>query len=297
MKPLWINRLLSTGPVLTDGAWGTELQARGLAVGEFPDIWNLHHPDRVAEVARAYVKAGSRVILTNTFGSNRFRLALHGLEDLAAQLNRRGAGISREAAGSDARVFASIGPCGRMLAAGEVTEAELESAFAEQALALAEGGADAIVIETMSDPAEAAIAVAAARKTGLPVAASMVFDAGRAKDRTMTGATPEQAAAALADAGADIIGANCGQGVGGFLEICRRLRAATTLPLWIKPNAGLPRLEDGRAVYGASPEAFADSASMLVEAGASFIGGCCGAGPAYIAATGRRLSLTMTPPS
>ncbi|MHB8524227.1 MAG: homocysteine S-methyltransferase family protein [Limisphaerales bacterium] len=283
MHPL-IQKLTAPGPVLTDGAWGTELQARGLRSGEFPDAWNLSHPERVAEVARAYVDAGSRVILTNTFGANRLRLAGHGLSDRVAEINQKGVDISRSAADGRAQVFASIGPSGKFLLTGETNPDELRAAFDEQARALAEAGADALVVETMSDLTEAALAVRAAHATGLPVVACMVYDSGKNKDRTMTGVTPEQAAEALLAAGADVIGANCGQGIAGFVPICARLRAATSAPLWMKANAGLPELVEGRVVYRTTPEAFAEVMPALIAAGASFIGGCCGTNPEFIRA-------------
>ncbi|MCW5551653.1 MAG: homocysteine S-methyltransferase family protein [Verrucomicrobiae bacterium] len=283
----FIEQLLVRGPVVTDGAWGTELQARGLPVGEFPDAWNLTHPERVAEVARAYVDAGSQIILTNTFGANRIRLAENGLADRVSEINRRGVEISREAAGRRARVFASIGPSGKLLMSGEVTEQELSVAFAEQARALAAAGADALVIETISDLEEGRIAVTAACQTGLPVAASAVFDSGKDKDRTMMGNTPEQVAEAFTVAGADIVGANCGQGIAGFAAVCKRLRAATDRPIWIKANAGLPTLVEGRAVYEATPTEFASHVPELIELGASFIGGCCGTNPEFIRAVVR----------
>lgn len=283
MHPL-LEQLLSRGPVVTDGAWGTQLQARRLGVGEFPDLWNLTNPAQVEEVARAYGEAGSRVILTNTFGANRVRLAETGRAADAAAINRAGVEISKRAAAGRAAVFASIGPSGKMLMTGEVTAEELAEAFAEQAEALARAGADALVVETMSDLEEAQLALAAARATGLPVVACMVFDTGRDKDRTMMGQTPEQVAIALTSAGADVIGANCGQGIEGFAAIGRRLRAATDRPIWLKPNAGLPQLVDGRAVYTTAPEAFAAYVPNLVRAGANFIGGCCGTSPEFIRA-------------
>lgn len=279
-----IAALLADGPVVTDGAWGTQLQGLGLPPGQFPDLWNLEHPDRVAQVARSYVEAGSRVILTNTFGANRFVLGRQGLADRVGELNRAGVAISRQAAAGRAKVFASIGPSGVMLLMGEVGHDELREAFAEQAAAQAEAGADGVVVETMSDPVEARLAVEAAKRTGLPVVASMVFDSGANKDRTMMGATPEQAAAVLRDAGADVVGANCGQGIAGFAAICRRMRDAAGLPVWIKPNAGLPELVDGRAVYRQSPGEFAAEVPALIEAGAAFIGGCCGTNPEFIRA-------------
>jgi methionine synthase I (cobalamin-dependent) len=288
MHPV-LQQLLARGPVVTDGAWGTELQARGLPVGEFPDAWNLTHPERVGEVARAYVAAGSRVILTNTFGANRIRLAENGLADRAHEINRRGVEISREAAGQQAVVFASMGPTGKLLMNGEVTEEELSLAFAEQALALAGAGADALVVETISDLEEGRLAVAAAGQTGLPVVASAVFDSGKEKDRTMMGNTPEQVAQVFAAAGAAVVGANCGQGIAGFAAICKRMRAATDRPIWIKANAGLPKLVDGRAFYETSPDEFAGHVPGLLDLGANFVGGCCGTNPAFIAAVNQRI--------
>lgn len=281
---------LDAGPIVTDGAWGTQLQAQGLGVGECPEAWNLSQPERVEAVARSYVEAGSQVILTNTFGANRLRLERHGLGASVAEVNRAGVRISRRAAGGRARVFASIGPSGRMLAAGETHPAELASVFEQQARALAAEGADALVLETFSDLGEILPALAAAKATALPVVACMVFDSGAARDRTMMGATPEQVATALAGAGADAIGANCGRGVDGFLPICRRLRTASDRPVWMKPNAGLPELVEGRAVYRESQEHFAAGVVELVQAGASFVGGCCGTSPAFVAAIAEALA-------
>lgn len=284
-----IEALVAQGPVVTDGAWGTQLQARGLGQGESPDHWNLTHPERVEEVPRAYRAAGSRIVLTNTFQANRITLESHGLADQVDAINRAGVAISRRAAGPDGFVFGSIGPTGKMVFMGEVSENEISRVFAEQAQALAAGGADAIVIETMSDLVEAKAAVAAAKATGLPVVACAVFDTGKDKDRTMTGATPEEVARQLTEAGADVIGANCGQGPEAYVAICRRYREATELPLWIKPNAGLPEVEGDRIIYRTSPEVFAEYAVQLADAGASFIGGCCGTSPEFIQAVHQRI--------
>ncbi len=287
----FLQHLLAGGPVLTDGAWGTELQARGLTSDDFPDAWNLSHPERVTEVARAYVEAGSRIILTNTFGANRLRLAGHGLADRVAEINRRGVEISKTAAAGRAAVFASIGPTGKMLMTGETTPEELRAVFTEQAQAIAAASPDGIVIETMSDLDEVLPALAAAKATGLPVVACMVFDAGKDKDRTMMGATPERVAEALTAAGADVVGANCGVGIERYVPVCVRLKAATDRPIWIKANAGLPAMVEGRVVYRTTPEEFASHVPALVAAGASFIGGCCGSNPDFIRAAKRRLSL------
>jgi methionine synthase I (cobalamin-dependent) len=287
--PPLIEELMAEGPVLLDGAWGTELQSRGLEAGEMPDFWNLQHPDRVESVARAYVEAGSRVILTNTFRANRIALERHPEVDRVAEVNRRGVEISRRAAEGRARVFASMGPSGRLLMTGEIDEAALQSAFAEQARALAAAGADAIVVETMSDLAEARLAIDAARSTGVPVVACMAFDSGKKRDRTMMGVSAPQAARELTEAGADVVGANCGTGIEDYISICGNLAAATERPLWIKPNAGLPELEGSEVVYRTTPEAFARDVSKLVEAGARFVGGCCGTNPEFIAAVRQEL--------
>lgn len=288
MYPI-IAELKAGAPVITDGAWGTQFQVQGLESGACPDAWNLFHPDRVEMVARAYVEAGSQIILTNTFSANRITLARHGLAERVAEINRSGVEISRRAAGGNARVFASMGPTGVMLMMGETSPEDVQAAFAEQARALAEAGADAVVLETFSDPAESALAIAAVRETGLPVVACLVFDSGKNHDRTLMGTTPEQAAAQLTEAEADCIGSNCGQGIEGFVKIAERLHAATDRPIWIKANAGLPEIINDRAVYAQTPEKFAEVVPSLVKAGATFVGGCCGTTPEFIRAVKKTL--------
>jgi len=291
----------TSGTFILDGGWGTQLQLRGLTSGEHPDLWNLEKPNLVQEVADAYIKAGSDIILTNTFGANRFLLTRHGAEDKVAAINRAGVRLSKDVAKKhDRRVFASIGPSGIMLMSGRVSPDEVYAAFLEQAEAIVTEEPDGIVIETMSDPAEAVLAVKAAKHASeraaqrILIAACMVFDTGKNKDRTMMGTTPEQAVELLAEAGADIIGANCGQGIEGFIPICRRMRAAINstainntapqLPIWMKANAGLPEMVEGQTVYRQTPETFAASAKELLSAGANFIGGCCGTSPEFIKA-------------
>ena len=274
-----LGQWLAGGLLISDGAWGTELQARGLEPGAAPDTWNLSHPGRVEEVARAYVDAGSQVILTNTFRAN--NIAMKG--DLEA-INRAGVEISKRAAAGRALVFASIGPTGKLLLAGDITAEQARAAFETQAAALAGAGADALLVETMSDIAEARLAVAAAKSTGLPVVVSFAFDSGRNKDRTMMGATPEAVADAMVEAGADAVGANCGAGVEYAAAICRRLRAACRVPIWIKPNAGLPTMEGSSVKYQTTAEFFASHFAALRDAGASFIGACCGSTPDFIRA-------------
>lgn len=279
-----IEQLLANGPVVTDGAWGTQLQAQGLPIGACPDEWNLSHAEEVEAVPRAYVEAGSRIILTNTFRANRVALSDYGLSEQAEAINRAGAEISSRAADGQAHVFASMGPSGKMLMMGEVSEDELQAAFADQARALAGGGAHALVLETMGDLAETKLAIEAAKTAGLPVVACMCFDSGADLDRTLMGTAPEQAAEELTAAGVDVVGANCGQGIAGYVEICRRLRSATDRPIWIKANAGIPEMVDGQPVYTTTPEEFASHGPALVDAGADFVGGCCGTGPEFIAA-------------
>ncbi len=274
---------LENGVLISDGAWGTQLQARGLPPGVIPDTWNLTHPGQVESVARAYVEAGSQVILTNTFRANAVAMPEAAPGELDA-INRAAVAISRQAASGRALVFASIGPSGRMLVAGEVTAQQLEAAFGAQARSLAAAGADALLIETMSDPEEARLAVLAARATGLPVVASFAFDSGKSKDRTMMGATPESVAAAMVEAGADAVGANCGVGVEFAEAICRRLRAACDLPIWIKPNAGLPVIDGAAVHYTTTAEFFASHFAALRQAGAAFVGACCGSSPEFIRA-------------
>jgi len=282
-----LSTWLKDGPLLSDGAWGTELIARGLEAGTCPDLWNLSNPEAVASVARSYVEAGSRVILTNTFRANPVSLPADGA-CRAAEINAAGVRISKQAAAGRALVFASIGPTGKMVMAGEISESEVRGAYDIQTRALAEAGADALLIETQSDPDEAEIILRSAKETGLPVIVSFTFDTGKAHDRTLTGAKPEQVAARMEAAGADAIGSNCGAGIDHFLILCQRLRAASQLPLWMKPNAGLPVIEDGKLRYRQTPREFAAHLPALLEAGASFVGGCCGTSPAFVAALKER---------
>lgn len=280
-----IREMLHRGPLLTDGAWGTELQARGLARGACADAWNLSHPDAVRAVAESYVEAGSRVLLTNTFRASPIALAGYGLAERMAAINTAGVRHSRAtAARGGAYVFASVGPSGKPVAAGGAGEEELRRSFAAQCEALASASPDALLLETMTSLAEARIALAAAKATGLPVVVSFTFDTGSRSGGVLTGVTPEQAAVSMEEAGADAVGANCGDGIEEFPAICARMRAVTTLPLWVKANAGMPEIMDGKAVYGIAPETFASYLPAILAAGASFVGGCCGTSPAFIRA-------------
>jgi len=282
-----LTRALDEARILiSDGAWGTQLNARGLAAGDCPEAWNLDRPDDVRAVAAGYVAAGSDIILTNTFGGSRLKLAKAGLADRTAQINREGARLSKEAAGNAALVFASIGPTGEFMEPlGKISEDEMVACFAEQAAALAAGGADGIVIETMADLGEAKAALKGAKQAcSLPVVACMTFEHGPRGFATIMGTTPAQAAEALAAAGADAVGSNCGSGIVSMIEVTKLMRPAVDLPLWIKPNAGLPELVGGQTVFRETPDEFAEHFAELAAAGANIIGGCCGTTPDHIAA-------------
>ena len=274
----WRERLKAKGLLVADGGWGTELARRGLEAGRAPELWNLERPDEVRAVASGYVAAGADIILTNTFGGSPLKLAKFGQEDKAEEINRRGVELSLEAAEGRALVFASVGPSGEFMAPlGTVSEEEMVEQFARQAKALADAGADGVVIETMTDLGEARAALQAVRETAaLPAVVSMTFDSGPRGFATMMGVRPDQAAEELEAAGADIVGANCGSGIAEMVQIARLMHEGTSLPLWCKPNAGMPELVDGRTVYRQTPQEMVKHLAHLVEAGACIIGGCCG---------------------
>jgi len=270
-----------------DGAWGTELARLGLPAGDVPETWNLSQAEKVAEVPRAYADAGARIVLTNTFGGSRIKLEKAGLGGSVREINEAGARISRQAVSGAAFVFASVGPTGEFLEPlGSITAAQMTEVFEEQIRALVAGGADGIVVETMTDIEEAVCGLRAARRVApeKPVAVSLTFDKGAQGYATMMGVTPRAAAERLKAEGADIIGTNCGNGIETMIEIVAELRAHTATPLWARPNAGMPQLVDGRTVFPESAEAMARKVPRLAAAGAVLIGGCCGTTPGHIAA-------------
>jgi 5-methyltetrahydrofolate--homocysteine methyltransferase len=280
-----MKRLQEGDVLVSDGATGTFLQGRGLAVGEAPETWNLARPDDVTGMAEAYFGAGSDLVETNTFGGNRYRLRHAGLEARVADVNRTAAQLARSGAPEGRMVVGSIGPTGEFLAPlGLATEASLAEAFGEQAEALAEGGVDGLCVETMSAADEAAVAVKAAKQTGLPVIATMTFDKGPKGFATSMGVTIPAAVEALTQAGADVIGTNCGHGVAEMVEIVEQMGQLSDLPLMVQPNAGLPVMKDGQVVYEETPEAMAARYAELLSFGARIVGGCCGTGPDHIRA-------------
>ncbi len=278
---------LSQGKILvSDGAWGTFLQAKGMQPGECPESWNLSHPDEVLDIAMNYIRAGADMVETNSFGGSRFKLEKYGLGEKVRELNEAAAKISRKAAGKDKFVLGSIGPTGKLLMMEEVTEEELYDAFKDQAMALEAGGADAIIIETMTDLDEATLAVKAAKEnTRCEVICTMTFDKTVTNEyRTMMGVSPTEMVDKIIGAGADVIGANCGNGSREMVGIVHEIRLADSrIPVLIHANAGMPIYRDGKTVFPESPGEMAAFAGDLVKAGANIIGGCCGSTPAHIA--------------
>lgn len=275
--------------LVSDGAWGTYLHKKGLQPGECPELWNIERPDDVYDIAKSYIDAGSDMIETNSFGGSVFKLSLFGLSDKVWELNKAAAEISRRAAGNNKHVLGSIGPTGKILMMGDVTPEELYEAFKDQAMALEAGGADALVVETMSDIDEAKAAVrACSENTSCEIICTMTFEkTGENEYNTMMGITPSQMISGIIDAGATIIGANCGNGIRDMVGIAKEIRTLNKdIPVLIHANAGKPIYKDGETIFGETPDQMADFVTILVDAGANIIGGCCGTTPEHI----RRIS-------
>lgn len=270
---------------VADGGWSTVLRARGWPPEQMAELANLQQPGLVAALARDYLAAGAQFVSTNTFAANRVTLEHRGLSVDPLELNRRGAAIARQAVdscSSRAYVAGVIGPSGMILAVREADEERLEADFAAQARALAEGGADLLVLETFSELRELLLALRAVRSVGLPVVASMSFDSGPQRTQTVMGVQADEFAQAADEAGADAIGCNCCGGIATVLPAVIALRANTRRPLWVKPSAGLPDLIDGRPEYPQTPEDFGTHVSALLDAGVDILGGCCGVRPEHI---------------
>jgi 5-methyltetrahydrofolate--homocysteine methyltransferase len=284
-----LQSLLTSWPVvIADGAMGTMLFEAGLESGDSPQVWNVTHPDRVRAVHRAYLDAGSQVILSNTFGSNRFRLARHQLESRVAELNRAGASLLRaelEHAEGKCLAAGDIGPSGELLAPlGKLTYAEAADAFGEQAGALVAGGVDLIWIETMSALQEIQAAIEGVRRISvdIPIVVTLTFEK---HGRTMMGVSPAQAVKSMTELGVSALGGNCGTGPEELLAVLRVMHdLAPALPLVFKPNAGIPELIGEITCYNATPASMAQAAMSAVPAGARIIGACCGSNPSHIRA-------------
>jgi methionine synthase I (cobalamin-dependent)/5,10-methylenetetrahydrofolate reductase len=289
--------LISNGVILADGAMGTMLHAHGIGFEKCFDELNLTRPSAVAEIHRAYIEAGAQLIITNTFGANRFKLAKHGLEDHVVEINRASVDLAKRvvaASFKDVLVAGDVGPLGvRIAPFGRVQPEEARAAFAEQIKALAEAGADLIVIETFSDLYEIREAIKAAKEScNLPIVASVTFTRD---DRTVLGDDPAKVARMLKDAGVDVIGVNCSGGPAQLLRILKQMCQAVPDPsakFWVKPNAGWPEQVGGRIMYPADAEYFGEYALSFREVGASIVGGCCGTTPQHIAAMRKALDNT-----
>jgi 5-methyltetrahydrofolate--homocysteine methyltransferase len=286
-KRTLLERVRSGQRLLGDGGWGTMLMARGLEAGRPPESLLLERPEVVAEVARLYLEAGAQLLTTDSFGASPLALEKHGLVDRTEEINRLAVTTLREAAKDAAYVSASVGPTGRLLEPyGDTSKETMKAAFERQLEALLPAGPDVVCVETMIDLAEARLAVEAAKRLApeTAVLATMTFDRTPRGFFTVMGVSLEQAARGLAEAGADVIGSNCGNGSATMVEIARGLREHTELPLLIQPNAGIPESRDGAVVYPETPEQMAEQARLLVEAGVAIVGGCCGSTPDHIRA-------------
>lgn len=289
MSQQLLRRLQSTS-MLCDGGMGTQLMALGLRPGECGELWNVERPRDVESIHRAYAQAGCELITTNTFGATTYALQRHGLADRAAEVNELGVRLLRRAVGGSAYLLGDIGPFGDFLEPmGETTEAELREIFLEQATSLKRGGADAIIIETMSDLNEMRIAIEAAKTVAdWLVFATYAFNKPVDGDfRTMTGATVGEAMQTAKNAGADVIGANCGTSMDldDYVLLAEKLiTAAGAWPVIVQPNAGSPELVDGQMCHRATPADMAALVPRLLDAGVHVIGGCCGTTPAHLAA-------------
>jgi methionine synthase I (cobalamin-dependent) len=277
---LW-SRLARGEVLLADGATGTLLQSMGLPPGQLPEVWVLEQPERIGEFYRGYVNAGSDIILTCTFGGTRFRLGAHELADRMVEVNLQAAELARAEAGADVFVAGDMGPTGQLLEPlGPLTAEEVAEAYAEQATGLVQGGADFLLIETMSDLGEAQAAISGARRvTDLPIVCTFSFDT---HGRTMMGLKPEAVAEQIGPL-VEGVGANCGRDPAEFPTFLQAMRsAAPDALLWAKPNAGLPRVVGDETVYDATPAYMGQVALELCQAGAQIIGGCCGTTPEHI---------------
>ena len=287
--PSFTDLLAERTVLLADGATGTNYQNMGIEPGVAPEEWVFDAPDRVRELHRRFVEAGSDLVLTCTFGATAPRLADGPLAGRATEVNARAVELAREAAGDDRLVAGSLGPTGQLVEPyGLLTRETAVDAYAEQARALAEGGADLLVLETFFALEEALWAVEGARSaTDLPIVASFSFDQGT---HTMMGLSPTDVVSAVAPLGVAALGANCGRSLEDTDAIVTEfLAAAPAVPLWVKPNAGVPRIVGDTVVYEADPEMLAEHVSAYVERGARIVGGCCGSTPEHIAAIARAL--------
>lgn len=286
MKP-FLARIKEKEILVADGAMGSFLFQRGLKAGESPESLNLNCPEVLVEIATLYFNAGAELIQTNSFGGSPLKLAQYGLEDQTEEINRIAAQCVRKIVGVKAYVSGSCGPTGKMLKPlGDVEPDVMQEGFERQIKGLVEGGVDIICVETMTDLTEATLAVKAAKTVApdLPVMATMTFDPTPRGFFTIMGVSIEQAAQGLAEAGADVVGSNCGNGLEKMIQIAREFQETTDLPIIIQSNAGKPEMKEGKLNYPEDPAFFGEKVKDLIQAGVSIIGGCCGTTPEHIRA-------------
>lgn len=288
MRKTGIQELLKSRSLLfCDGAWGTMLQSRGLKPGESAELWNRYEREKVLEIAQSYIDLGVDMIETNSFRGNRITLADFRKDNDAVELNRLAAEISREAAGDKCLVLGSVGPTGKILMMGDVSKQEMYDAFSEQVQALEKGGADAICVETMTALDEAGLAVkAAVENTGLEVICTFTFAKTMGGEyKTVMGVSPAQMADKMINAGATVVGTNCGNGMEAMISIVNEFKDYDrNVPLLVQANAGIPKIENGLTVFPETPDEMAKFVPDLINAGATIIGGCCGTTPEHILA-------------
>lgn len=282
-KASFLQRIQSGEVLIADGATGSNLFARGLSRGQSPEHWVLEQPEQILQLHRDFLAAGSDIILTSTFGGSSIRLSGSALDGRAVEVNHRAADLALQACqGTSALVAGSLGPLGQLLKPfGPLTPQEAFAAYAQQAKALSEAGVDLLLIETQFDLAEATAAVQAARTvSNLPIVTSFSYDRGK---KTMMGLSPSKAGAELSNLKVDVIGINCGRSLEDNLANLRELREVVSLPIWFKPNAGLPRVDDdGNTYYELSPQQMGEQAVDWLAAGAQVLGGCCGTSPEHL---------------
>jgi len=279
-----LERLATGAPLISDGATWTYLQQHGLKSWQCPEEFNVTHADVVSGMARAYFDAGAEMVLTNTFAGNRYSLNKYASGDRVRDFNLQAAKLAKSQASSGQYVVGSVGPLGEFpQPLGRIGQAEMREAYIEQVNALVEGGVDGVLFETLRVIEEAVIAIKVARNhSDLVVMASMVFDRGPDGFVTIMGASPEEAMAALTEAGADVVGANCGNGIDDMVELAKEIKRVTSGYTLINSNAGIPSIMNAEIVYPESPESMATGFAELAKNGINIIGGCCGTGPEHI---------------
>ena len=298
MKPI-LEKIHSGEVLVADGAMGTMLFRRGLQPGECPEAFNLSHPEILEEIASEYLQAGADIVQTNTFGGSPLKLASYHLESRTKEINRSAVSCVKTAVAGRAYISGSCGPSGEMLTPyGTIEEDTMSKSFTEQLAVLIDAGVDLVCVETMTDLREARLAIMAAKSLSpsMPVMATMTFDKIPKGYYTIMGVDIDQAVAGLSEAGADIIGSNCGHGIETMIEIARQIRKISRKPIIIQSNAGLPAQVSDEVVYPESPSYFAEKSLELIEAGVSIIGGCCGTTPEHVGAVRKAVDTATRKP-